>query len=107
MSVKHIPKIYLDFSKKEKHFERLADRHLSRKARKVGFKDCKDMIEYLNFNLALGGASAERAHKVAKAFAEKREPVVSSKELSRVKRIRLIQKLEGVSKKEAYEIYYP
>lgn len=104
MSLKHIPKTYLNSEDFDNHIERLTDRKLSAKARKLGFKDVHDMYNYLGYLGTLGGAkNTALAKYIIDLYRTRGTPHLSGKSRSRKDWIRFYQG-EGYTKKEAVQI---
>lgn len=104
MSLKHIPKIYLNSEDFDSHIERRTDRRLSAKARKLGFKDVNDMYAYLGYLGTLGGAkNTTLAKHIIDLYRTRGTPYRSGKSRSRKDWIRFYQG-EGYTKKEAVQI---
>lgn len=104
MSLKHIPKTYLNSEDFDNHIERLTDRKLSSKARNLGFKDVHDMYNYLGYLGTLGGAkNTTLAKHIIDLYRTRGTPYLSSKVNSRKDWVRWYQGA-GYTKKEAIQI---
>lgn len=100
MSVKHLPKIFLNKSDQDSHYSRLGMKKLDRKARKLGFKTYKDLKEYVTFLKELGQPQVIKALYILDLFNLEQRPATSGKQLSNKDLVRTFQKL-GMTKKEA------
>lgn len=100
MSVKHLPKIFLDKKCQDSHYSRLGLKKLDRKARNFGFKTYKALKEHVTFLKELGQPHVIQALYILDLFNLEQRPTTSGKPLSNKDLVRTFQKL-GMTKKEA------